>query len=126
MRISRVIPVTLFALFFAVPARAGSDPEFEPSAAPENRVEQIENLLSPKSLLRGKISEEDIDEIFMIMRSGMLGKTVEPSARLKQKMEAIGSSVKIRGALAGMLLLDEIERSAKKIVREINQDPNAI
>ena len=41
-------------------------------------------------------------------------------------MEALGQSLQARGALVGMLLLNELEESIKQMVRELNQQPGAI
>lgn len=96
------------------------------NALSDTTMAQIAQLLSPESLLRGQITEDDVTEIFTILRSGMLGKQVEPSEQLKKKLEVLGQRMKIRGAIAGMLFMDELERAAKEMVREINRDPRAI
>ncbi len=96
------------------------------NALPDTTMAQIAQLLSPENLLRGQITEDDVTEIFAILRSGMLGKPVEPSEQLRKKLEMLGQRMKIRGAIAGMLFMDEIERGVKEMVREINRDPNAI
>ncbi|MGH8718255.1 MAG: hypothetical protein ACREV0_04830 [Burkholderiales bacterium] len=96
---------------------------------PQTTLERIEEILSPGSMLRGQITEEDVSEIFALLRSAMAGKSVEPSERLKQKLDALALRLQIRGALAGSLLLDELEARMKRFVRELNQpprDPNAI
>ncbi|HMK14934.1 MAG TPA: hypothetical protein VK460_07985 [Burkholderiales bacterium] len=120
MRATRLIPAILAALFLAGPSWAESTDPF-------SRVEPIiEQLLQPENILRGQFNEEDVTEIFSIIRSSMAGKQVEPSERLKKKMEALGQSLQARGALVGMLLLNELEESVKQMVRELNQQPGAI
>ncbi len=120
MRATRLIPAMLGALFLAAPSWAES-------TEPISRVDPIiEQLLQPENILRGQFTEEDVTEIFSIIRSNMAGKQVEPSERLKKKMEALGQSLQARGALVGMLLLNELEESVKQMVRELNQKPGAI
>jgi len=120
MRASYLIPAMLTALFLASPSWAESTDPF-------SRVEPIiEQLLQPENILRGQFTEEDVTEIFSIIRSNMAGKQIEPSERLKNKMEALGQSLQMRGALVGMLLLNELEESVKQMVRELNQQPGAI
>ena len=120
MRAIFLIPAMLAALFLAGPSWAES-------TEPLSRVDPIiEQLLQPENILRGQFTEQDVTEIFTIIRSNMAGKQVEPSKRLKKKMEAFGQSLHVRGALVGMLLLNELEESMKQMVRELNQQPGAI
>ncbi len=120
MRASYLIPAMLAALFLAGPAWAESTEPF-------SRVDPIiEQLLQPENILRGQFTEEDVTEIFVIIRSNMAGKQVEPSERLKKKMETLGQSLQARGALVGVLLFNELEESVKQMVRELNQQPGAI
>lgn len=116
----------VFAIVSMFVFAANAVAETEPPEVFERRLEQIERILSPQSILRGKLSEEDVEEVFTIMRGAMVGKTIEPSERLRSRLQAIGDSVQVRGALAGMLLLDELEAILKNKVREINRDPDAI
>jgi len=120
MRATRLIPAILTALFLAGPSWAESTEPF-------SRVDPIiEQLIQPENILRGRFAEEDVTEIFAIIRSDMAGKQVEPSERLKKKMEALGTSLQARGALIGMLLLNELEENVKQMVRELNRQPGAI
>jgi predicted exporter len=120
MRATRLIPTMLAALLLAGPAWAEST---EPFSRADPVIEQ---LLQPENILRGRFTEEDVTEIFAMIRSGMTGKQVEPSERLKKKIEALGESLQARGALVGMLLLNELEESVKQMVRELNRKPGAI
>ena len=120
MRVAHLIPAVLLVL---IPATLS----WAESTEPFSRVDPIiEQLLQPENILRGQFTEEDVTEIFAIMRSGMAGKQVEPSERLQKKMEALGASLQARGALVGMLLLNELEQSVKQMVRELNRQPGAI
>jgi predicted exporter len=120
MRATRLIPAMLAALLLAGPAWAESTEPF-------SRVDPIiEQLLQPENILQGRFTEEDVSEIFAMIRSNMAGKQVEPSERLKKKMEALGASLQARGALIGMLLLNELEENVKQMVRELNRQPGAI
>jgi hypothetical protein len=120
MRASCLIPVMLAGLFLAGPAGAESS---EPFSRADPIIEQ---LLQPENILRGRFTEEDVTEIFAMVRFNLAGKRVEPSERLKKKMEALGESLQARGALVGMLLLNELEESMKQMVRELNRQPGAI
>lgn len=108
-------------------AFALAGPCWAESTEPFSRVDPIiEQLLQPENILRGQFTEEDVTEIFAVIRSNMAGKQVEPSERLKKKMDALGKSLRARGALVGMLLLNELEASVKQMVRELNLQPGAI
>jgi len=120
VRATRLIPAMLAALLLAGPAWAESTEPF-------SRVDPIiEQLIHPENILRGWFTEEDVTEIFAMIRSDMAGKQVEPSERLKKKMETLSESLQARGALVGMLLLNELEESVKQMVRELNRQQGAI
>jgi predicted exporter len=120
MRATYLITALLAALYLAGPAWAES-------TDPMSRMDPIiEQLLQPENILRGQFTEQDVTEIFAIIRANMAGKQVEPSERLKKKMETFGQSLQARGALVGLLLLNELEASVKQMVRELNQQPGAI
>lgn len=117
----------LLAVCLALSTAALAEPDAIPE--PQSTLERIEEILSPGNMLRGQITEEDVSELFELLRSAMAGKSVEPSERLKQKLDALALRLQIRGALAGSLLLDEFEARVKGLVRELNKpprDPNAI
>ncbi len=120
MRATYLIPAMLASFFLAGPSWAESTEPF-------SRVDPIiEQLLQPENILRGQFTEQDLTEIFAVIRANMAGKQAEPSERLKKKMEALGQSLQARGALVGMLLLNELEESVKQMVRELNRQPGAI
>jgi hypothetical protein len=109
--------VTACLLGLAAPVYAESDSIPEPPGV----FERIEEILSPSSILKGQITEQDVDEIFDLIRSAMLGNPKEPSDELKQKLDRLASRLMIRGGMAGSLLLDELESRIKQKVRELNQ-----
>ena len=120
MRAIYLIPAMLAALFIAGPSRADS-------TAPVSNVDPIiEQLLQPENILRGQFTEQDVTEIFAVIRANLAGKQVEPSERLKKKMETFGQSLQARGALVGLLLLNQMEENVKQMVRELNRQPGAI
>jgi hypothetical protein len=88
---------------------------------PQSTPERIEEILSPANILKGQITERDVDEIFDLIRSGIAGRPQEPSEELKQKLDRLTTRLMIRGAMAGELLLDEIESRIKRKVREVNE-----
>ncbi|HYA19584.1 MAG TPA: hypothetical protein VEG25_02915 [Burkholderiales bacterium] len=120
MRASYLIPAMLAALFFSGTSQADSK-------APVGNIDPIiEQLLQPENILRGQFTEQDVDEFFALIRANLAGKRVEPSERLKRKLEAFGQSLQMRGALVGSLLLDEMQENLKQMVRELNRQPGAI
>ncbi|HXZ97357.1 MAG TPA: hypothetical protein VEG37_09985 [Burkholderiales bacterium] len=120
MRATYLIPAMLTALFVSGPSRADS-------TEPVGNVDPvIEQLLTPENILRGQFTEQDVDEFFAVIRGNLAGKHVEPSERLKKKLDAFGQSLQARGALVGSLLLDEMQENLKQMVRELNRKPGAI
>ena len=120
MRTALLVTAAFLALMLAGPSRADS-------TAPVSNVDPIiEQLLTPENILRGQFTEQDVSEIFAVIRANMAGKQVEPSERLKKKLETFGQSLQARGALIGMLLLNEMEQNIKQMVRELNRQPGAI
>ncbi|HUL42374.1 MAG TPA: hypothetical protein VLV32_10805 [Burkholderiales bacterium] len=120
MRASYLIPAMLAALFISGPARADSTP-------PARDLDPIiQQLLDPNNILRGQFTEEDVHEIFAVIRANLAGIPAQPSKRLQKKMEAFGRSLQARGALVGILLLDQMEEDMKQTVRELNEQSGAI
>jgi hypothetical protein len=104
-------------LAFSFPAL--SQPEQVPE--PQSTLERIEELLNPANIIKGQITERDVDEIFDLIRSGMAGRPQEPSEELKQKLDRLTTRLMIRGGMAGEILLNEIESRIKRKVREVNE-----
>ncbi|MGH8729972.1 MAG: hypothetical protein ACREV9_17830 [Burkholderiales bacterium] len=117
----------LLAVCLALSTPALAEPD--PIPEPQSTLERMEDILNPANVLRGQLSEEDVSELFAVLRSQFTANPRELSPHLKQKLDAIAQRLQIRGALAGSLLLDEMESKMKEFVREMNKpprDPNAI
>jgi hypothetical protein len=113
------VKIVLAACLIALPAFALAQPEEVPEA--QSTFERIEEILSPSSILKGQITERDVDELFDLLRAMIAGNPREPSEELKQKLDRLATRLMIRGGMAGELLLDEIESRLKQKVRELNE-----
>lgn len=117
----------LLALCLGLSTATAAEPEPIPEA--QSTLERLEDILNPANVLRGQLTEQDVSELFAVLRSQFTANPRELSPQLKQKLDGIAQRLQIRGALAGSLLLDEMESKMKEWVREMNEparDPNAI
>lgn len=117
MRKKSLIATCLIA--FSAPVFA----EPEPTPPAQSTMERLGEILSPSEIIRGQISEQDVSELFAVLRSQIAGNPRELSPELKRKLDALAQRLQIRGALAGSLLLDELETQMRKFVRELNEPP---
>lgn len=110
MRINKWIVTAVAGLALSAPAAAG-----DLSADPLAQID-------PQVLFKGTLSEADVALLFAYMRAALLaasqGRDMPAPKELNQRAEALGKELKLRGALAGLLILDAIERSAKQALRE--------
>ena len=111
--------IFLAACLIVFSAPALSQPEQVPE--PQGTLERIEEILSPANILKGQITEQDVDQLFDILRSTIAGNPKEPSAELKQKLDRLATRLMIRGTMAGDLLLNEIESRIKEKVRQLDE-----
>lgn len=116
MRIRRILCAAFLSAALIAPAHAeGNDP-----------FAQLETLLDPKVLLKGVIREDDVSLLFAHLRAALLaaaeGRQAPVPEALNQRAEAIGNELKLRGALAGLLLLTAFEAAARQAVREALAD----
>ena len=76
---------------------------------------------APDAFLEGLVQESDIALAFSYFRealsAAMRGREVSPPYQLQQRGMAIGEELKRRGAVAGEMLLDEIERGVREEFR---------
>jgi len=116
MNLRSMTAVAALGLALATPAFAT---EKDPFA-------QLETLLDPKVLLKGVIREDDVSLLFAHLRAALLaaaeGRQAPVPEALNQRAEAIGNELKLRGALAGLLLLTAFEAAARQAVREALAD----
>lgn len=116
MRIRRILCAAFLSAALIAPAHAeGNDP-----------FAQLETLLDPKVLLKSVIREDDVSLLFAHLRAALLaaaeGRQAPVPEALNQRAEAIGNELKLRGALAGLLLLTAFEAAARQAVREALAD----
>jgi hypothetical protein len=76
----------------------------------------------PPASLQGLVSEEDVTAVFAYLRSALAaaaeGREVPPvPEELRSRMEMLGADLKLRGSIAGMLLLKSLEAQVKEIMR---------
>lgn len=113
MNLRRLIPTLFLAVTLSAPALA-ADPD--PLAG-------MESLMTPQALFGGLISESDISLLFAHLRASMLataeGHESPPvSPALIQRMDVVGSELRIRGTLAGLALSQIMERAAREALRD--------
>ena len=116
MRASRLIAAGL--LGFALVAPAGAQAK-DPLAEFEARLRELE----PQRWIGRAVNEADVKRFFDWMRASLLaaaqGREVPPPPdELRQKAETLSRELAARGALAGLALLDELEESARRALRE--------
>jgi hypothetical protein len=96
-------------------------------ASDKDAFSQLEMLLDPKVLLRNVVTDDDVSLLFAHLRATLLaaaeGRQVPLSAELGQRAEAIGKELKLRGTLAGLLMLMAFESAARQALREALADP---
>jgi hypothetical protein len=110
MRISRWGVVLAAGLAFCAPASADDRP-VDPLAQ-----------IDPQALFKGMVSEADVALLFAYLRSALIaasqGRDAPPPEELDRRAEALGNELRLRGTLAGLLVLGAIEHSAKQVFRE--------
>lgn len=78
--------------------------------------------LEPQLLFQGMIREEDVTLLFDYLRHGVAaaarGDEPPPPDELQRRAEALGHEVKVRGALAALLVLNALEVRAREALRE--------
>jgi hypothetical protein len=108
MRLRTSIVILAAGLGLAAPATAA---ERDPLAA-----------FDPAALLQGLVREEDVAALFAHLRAALLaaaeGREAPPADALARRAEAIGGELKLRGALAGALLLQALEAQLRQALRE--------
>ena len=114
--------LALAALLSAAPARAQTPPDL---ISPFDAA-LIESLISPRSLLGEVVTERDLDLFFAHLKASMLAASSGteppvPSDELKQRAEAIGKTLRTRGTLAALVLLEALEASARQRLRELQR-----
>jgi hypothetical protein len=110
MRISGWVVALATGLAFCMPAFADDRPA-DPLAHAD-----------PQVLFKGMVREADVSLLFAYLRSALIaasqGKDAPPPEELNRRAQALGDELKLRGTLAGLLVLGAIEHSARQALRE--------
>ncbi len=74
-------------------------------------------------VLQGLVSEDDVTALFDYFRSALAaaseGREPPPMPdELRSRMEMLGADLRLRGAIAGQLLLKSLEAQIKELMRE--------
>lgn len=92
-----------------------------PASADDRPVDPLAQL-DPEALFGGMVREADVALLFAYLRSALIaasqGKHVPPPEELNRRAQALGDELKLRGTLAGLLVLGAIEHSARQALRE--------
>jgi hypothetical protein len=116
MRAGRLIAAGLLGVALAAPARAQAN---DPLAEFEARLRELE----PQRWVGRTVDEADVRRFFDWMRASLLaaaqGKEAPPPPEeLRQKAETLSREMAVQGALTGLALLDALEESARRALRE--------
>ena len=111
------------ALAATVLISAGLQPAMAQQRDPFERLEG----LSPETLLKGILREDDVSLLFRHLRESIAasarGEEDEPSEAMRRRAEQIQREFAVRGALFASALLSALEQAAKDVVREGMRDP---
>lgn len=89
---------------------------------------QAEQLLEPRVLLGGLVTDNDVRLLFAQIRATMLaaaeGREPPPVPdALNQRLETVGGELRLRALLAGLVMSQIMERAARDAVRELAPPP---
>ncbi|HKA38291.1 MAG TPA: hypothetical protein VKD25_00870 [Burkholderiales bacterium] len=116
MRLDRLVTAALLGAALAAPVGAQAK---DPLAEFEARLRELE----PQRWIGRSIDEADVGKLFDWMRASLLaalqGRAAPPPpAELRQKAETLSRELAARGALEGLALLDALEESARRALRD--------
>jgi hypothetical protein len=128
MKLTSLFAAGLLGTALAAPAFAQSKDPFpkDPFADLETQMREFD----PKRLLGRTFSEGDVEQFFAWMRSSIAAslqgrEAPPPPPELKQKAESLSRELAARGALAGQALLDALEESTRRALRDAQKQPPA-
>jgi hypothetical protein len=121
MRARRLIAAGLLGAALAAPACAQAK---DPLAEFESRLRELE----PQRWIGRAVDEADVRRFFDWMRASLLAaaqgrEAPPPPAELRQKAETLSRELAAQGALTGLALLDALEESARRALREAQKPP---
>lgn len=80
------------------------------------------STIEPQTLFQGLIRERDVTLVFDYLRLAaaavVAGREAPPPEELRKRAGKLGEEIRMRGALAGLVLLSALEENAKRMVRE--------
>jgi len=116
MRVSRLIAAGLLGVVLAAPVGAQAK---DPLAEFESRLRELE----PHRWIGRSVNEADVKRLFDWMKASLLAaaqgrEAPPPPEELRQKAETLSRELATQGALTGLALLDALEESARRALRE--------
>jgi hypothetical protein len=116
MRVDRLIAAGLLGVALAAPVGAQAK---DPLADFEARLREFK----PQPWIGRAVDEADVKKLFDWMRASVLAALQSREAppfpeELRQKAEALSRELAAQGALTGLALLDALEESARRALRE--------
>ena len=116
MRVDRLVAAGLLGAALAAPVGAQAK---DPLAEFEARLRELE----PQRWIGRSVNEADVKKFFDWMRASVLaaaqGREAPPLPdELRQKAESLSRELAVQGALTGLALLDALEESARRTLRE--------
>ena len=119
MRLHRFIAAGLLGVALAAPVGAQAK---DPLAEFEARLRELE----PQRWIGRSVNEADVKKFFDWMRASVLAaaqgrEAPPPPEDLRQKAETLSRELAVQGALTGLALLDALEESARRALREAQQ-----
>jgi hypothetical protein len=128
MKLNSLIGAGLLGVALAAPAFAQSKDPYPRD--PFGDLETQMRELDPKRVLGRTLTEADIEQFFAWMRASIAAsmqgsEAPPPPAELRQKAESLSRELAARGALAGQALLNALEESARRALRDAQKQPPA-
>ena len=116
MRVHRLIAAGLLGVALAAPVGAQAK---DPLAELEARLREFE----PQRWIGRLVNETDVKKFSDWMRASVLAaaqnrEAPPPPEELRQKAETLSRELAVQGALTGLALLDALEESARRALRE--------
>jgi len=116
MRLHRLIAAALLGAALVAPVGAQAK---DPLAEIDARLRELE----PQSWIGRSVNETDVKKFFDWMRASLLAaaqgrEAPPPPEELRQKAETLSRELAAQGALTGLALLDALEESARRALRE--------
>ena len=114
----------MIAALAGAPAHAGEDRDL---VSPFD-ARLIESLISPRALLGEVVTEQDLDLVLAHVKATLLAAAAGAAPppvppELHERADAITRALRTRGTLAALVLLEALEASARRELRELERRP---